>query len=36
MSYGKVLALAALGVALIGGATQGRAQVGISIGVAPE
>ena len=36
MSYGKVLALAALGVALIGGATQGRAQIGVSIGVAPQ
>ena len=36
MSYGKVLALAALGVALLGGTSQGRAQVGISIGVAPS
>ena len=35
MSYGKVLALAALGVALLGSASQGRAQIGISIGVAP-
>jgi hypothetical protein len=35
MTRGKVLAFSALAIALLSGATPGRAQVGVEIGVAP-